>query len=256
MRRAGHQHVEIGHRAAQHLVEQVVRRLDGGGLVRGCALIAVNGAQPLQKRNGLRQLRHPAADGETESCRLLGRKLATVGGRGRRDLARRRVEAQRSLPQLCIEALIAQDDGLRPHRAATADAAAVPPQPANLEQIGEVAVEQHGEAQIDRTIAVVMDRQPLIGRVAPEKNRPHDVQGVLRQNEVIVEVHIGIGQIHGQQGVVVAHVRAQQQGLHAVERGARDARGSACRNERGRRPRRRRRRYRRGCRARRKCRRA
>ncbi len=148
---------------------------------------------------------------------MLGRKLDTIGRRGRRDLARGRVEAQRGLSQLRIEALIAQKHGGRLDRAATGDAAAVPPQAANLEQVGEVAVEQHGQAQIDRMVAMVADRQSLIGRVAPEKDRPHHVQGVLRQHEVIVEIHIRIGQIHGQQRVVVAHVRAQQQGLHPVD---------------------------------------
>ena len=147
----------------------------------------------------------------------LGREIETIGRRGRGQLGRRRVEAQDGLAQLGVEPLVTEHGGGRADRLAADDAAALAPQPAHLEQVGEIAVEQHAQAQLDRTIAVVADRQSLIGGVAPEKNRAHDVQGVLRQHEVIVEIHVGIGQIDRQQGVVVAHVGAEQQRLHAVE---------------------------------------
>src|SRR5262249_61091513 len=88
---------------------------------------------------------------------------------------------------------------------------------AHLEQVGEIAVEQHRQAQIDRTIAMVLNPQTLIGRVAREKNRAYDVQGVLGQNEVMLEIDVGIGQIDGQLRIVVAHVGAEQQRLRAVE---------------------------------------
>ena len=91
-------------------------------------------------------------------------------------------------------------------------------QSAHLEQVGEIAVEEDAQAQVDRTIAVVADRKPLIGSMAPEKNRAHDVNGVLRQDKALVEINIRIGQIDSELGVVVAYVRAEQQGLHAVEK--------------------------------------
>ena len=217
LRRVGHQHVEVGHRPAQHLVEEVVRGLDRGGVVRHRAQIAVDRAQPAQERHRLRRFRRAAADGAANRRELLRRNAEAIGHRRRGELARGRIEAQDRLPQLGVEALIAQHGGGGARHLAVDGAAALAPQAADLEQVGEVAVEQHGQAQIDRTFAVVLDRQPLIGRVAPEKNRAHDVQGVLRQHQVIVEIHVGIGQIDRQQRVVVAQVGAEQQRLHPVE---------------------------------------
>ena len=121
------------------------------------------------------------------------------------------------LPQSGVEALIAQNGGGGPDRLAVDGATARAPQAADLEQVGEVAVEQHGQAQIDRKITVILDRQPLIRGVAPEKNRADDVQSILRQHQAIVEIHVRIGQIHRQQSVVIAQVGPEQQRLHPVE---------------------------------------
>ena len=217
LRRAGHEHVEIGHRAAQHLIEEVVRGLDRGGVARNSAPIAMDRAQAARERYGFGRFRRAAGDGAVDRRHLLGRKGEAIRCRRRRDLGRRRLEAQHRLPQLGVQSLVAQDGGVRADRLAGAGAAAFPLQAAHLEQVGEIAVEQHRQAQIDRTIAMVLDPQPLIGRVAPEKNRAHDMHGVLGQNEAMVEIHVGIGQIDGQLRIVVAHVGAEQQRLRAVE---------------------------------------
>ena len=217
MRRVGHQHVEVGHRPAQHLVEEIVRGLDGGGVVRHRAKIAVDRAQSPQQRHRLGRFRRAAADGAANRCELFRRNAQAIGHRRRGEFARGRIEAQDRLPQSSVETLIAQHGGGGAHHLTIDGAAVLPPQAADLEQVGEVAVEQHGQAQIDRSFAMVLDRQPLICRVAPEKNRAHDVQGVLRQHEMLVEIHVGIGQIDRQQRVVVAQVGAEQQRLHPVE---------------------------------------
>ena len=172
---------------------------------------------PRRSGIGLGRLGRAAADAAAHRREFLGRDIEAIGHRRRRELARRGIEVQHRLPQLGVEALVAQDGGGGPHRLAGDRAAALAPQPADLEQVGEVAVEQHGQAQIDRTIAVVLNRQPLIDGVAPEKNRAHDVQGVLRQHQMIVEIHVGIGEVDRQQRVVVAQVGPEQQRLHAVE---------------------------------------
>jgi hypothetical protein len=59
--------VEIGHRAAKHLIEEVVRRLDGGGVVRYGASIAMDRAQGTQDGNGSRRLRGATADGDEDA---------------------------------------------------------------------------------------------------------------------------------------------------------------------------------------------
>ena len=97
-------------------------------------------------------------------------------------------------------------------------AAALAPQAAHLEDVGEIVVEAAiGEAKIDRLIAVVAHREALVGGGAPDKDRAHDVDGVLLQHDAIVDVNVRIGLVDRQQSIVVAQVRAQQQELRAVE---------------------------------------
>src|SRR5262249_27589836 len=65
------------------------------------------------------------------------------------------------------------------------------------------------------------------------------MQRVLRQGEMLVDVDVWIGEVDREHGIIVAHVRAQQQELHAVEQkletreetrvGMKDAVGSADR---------------------------
>ena len=52
-------------------------------------------------------------------------------------------------------------------------------QTAHFEEIGEIAVEQHGEPQGCRDISMIADRKSLIGRTAQQEDRAHDVESVL-----------------------------------------------------------------------------
>ena len=96
-------------------------------------------------------------------------------------------------------------------------AAPLAPHASDLEQIGEVARKRQSEHAVHRAVAVVLDPQPLIGGVVPQKDRADDMKRVLRQHELLLEIDVGIGQIDGQQCIVVAHIGAQQQKLSAVE---------------------------------------
>src|SRR5215471_17797713 len=99
----------------------------------------------------------------------------------RRQLRRLRIEIQRRLSLLAVEATVGQD---RPAclKAMTDMTVLAPVQAAYLEQIGEIAVEKYAQAQIDCVIAVIADRNPVIGGIAPEKNRAHDVLRVLGED--------------------------------------------------------------------------
>src|SRR5262245_171696 len=65
------------------------------------------------------------------------------------------------------------------------------------------------------------------------------MQRVLRQGKMLIDVDVGIGEVDREHGIVVTHVRAEQQELHAVEQkletrekarvGMKDAVGSAGR---------------------------
>jgi hypothetical protein len=53
---------------------------------------------------------------------------------------------------------------------------------------------------------VVLDTQALVGGAAPEKKRAHDVQHILRLRELLIDIDVGIGQVDGEDGVVIADV--------------------------------------------------
>ncbi len=98
------------------------------------------------------------------------------------------------------------------------DAAAFAPQPARLEDVGKVAREDEREREAHRPVAVVAHRDPLVGMIAPEEGGAHDVERVLLQDDALVEIDVGIGEIDAEHRIVVAHVEAEQQRRHAVEK--------------------------------------
>ena len=84
--------------------------------------------------------------------------------------------------------------------------AALAVQSPHLEQVGEVAGEGEREPDVERFLAVVLHAQALIDGAAPKKKRAHDVQDVLWQHERVIEIDVGVGQVDGENGVVVADI--------------------------------------------------
>ena len=136
----------------------------------------------------------------------------------RGDFGGRRIEDQPRAPRRAIEAVIAQQDLVRRNDLAGAGAAARPLDAAHLEQVGEIAVEVQRKIESNRTIAVIAQREALIGGAAPQEDRARDVHDVLLQRDLVAVVEIRIGQVDREHGVVVAHVRPEQQRLLAVQR--------------------------------------
>ena len=90
-------------------------------------------------------------------------------------------------------------------------------QAAHLEQVCEIAGEVERQRDIDLAVGVVLQSKPMINRTSPDKQRANDMQHILRQDEIAIEVNIRVGQVDGQDGIVVADIRAQQQQLHSVQ---------------------------------------
>jgi len=92
-------------------------------------------------------------------------------------------------------------------------------QPAHLEQIGEIAVEGDRDLQRERPVTVVAHSKALIGRALPEEDRARDVQQIFLQHDLRATgvVIVRIGEVDREQRVVIAHVRAKQQRLPAIE---------------------------------------
>ena len=64
---------------------------------------------------------------------------------------------------------------------------------------------------------MILDAQALIGAAAPQEKRAHHVQRILWQNRLLIENDVGVGQINGEDRIVIADVGAEQQRLLAVE---------------------------------------
>src|ERR1700743_915828 len=60
---------------------------------------------------------------------------------------------------------------------------------------------------------MVLDANALIGRTAPQKYRPHDMEYVLLQDETSVAIDIGVAEIDGQRGIIVPQIGPKQQRL-------------------------------------------
>ena len=77
---------------------------------------------------------------------------------------------------------------------------------AHLEKIGKVVGEQNRHLHVDRAIAVVAQAEPLINRVAPQKDRAQNMQRVLLQDNALIGEDVRVGEIDDEGGVVVAQV--------------------------------------------------
>ena len=124
---------------------------------------------------------------------------------------------QRRAARHPVEALIFEQDVGRAQQPGGRGTPAQTLLAAHLEQIREVVVEEQRQLEVLGTIAVVLQADALIGRSAPQEYRPHDMQHVLRQHDPFLAVDVRIGEIDGEDRVVVAQVGAEQQGLHVVQ---------------------------------------
>jgi len=140
-----------------------------------------------------------------------------IGGGIDRKPGRARIEMQRGDARLTVQPMIFEHDIRRPQQLARADATTRTALAADLEQIGKIIVEQQREIETCRPVAVVLQADALIGGAAPQKDRAHDVQGILLQNQPAAAIDVGIGEVDGERGIVVAQIGAEQQRLHVVE---------------------------------------
>ena len=217
LRRFRHQHIEVGHRLAQHLVEDIVRRLDAGRAAGQAPHLATVRQQAAKERHRLVHDRLVAGYRDEQCDHFLGRQLEMIGRRVDGEPCRPRLEMQGGNACLAVEPAIFQHDIGGAEQPAGAHSPARPALATHLEQIGKIIVEQQRQVEARRPVAVILQRDALVGRAAPKENRAHDVQRVLLQRQPAVAVHVGIGEIDGQRRIVVAQIGAEQQRLDFVE---------------------------------------
>ena len=95
LRRLGHEHVEVGHRLAQHLVEDVVGTFDAGNARGRTPHLAAMRQEPAEERRRLLHDRLVAGDRDEQRRRLLGCQFEFVSRGIHRQPRRLWVEMQR-----------------------------------------------------------------------------------------------------------------------------------------------------------------
>ena len=130
---------------------------------------------------------------------------------------RRRLEVQPGRPRGAVQPAIVQRHVRGAIHLARGDTPARAALAANLEQIGEIIVEQQRQIETRRPVAVVAHADPLIRGSAPQEDRAHDVQHVLLQHDPVAPIDVGIGEVDRQRRIVVAQIGAEQQRLHLVQ---------------------------------------
>ena len=228
LRRLRHQHVEVGHRLAQHLVEDVVGGLDAGRAVRRLPHLAAMREQAPEKARRLLRDRPVAGHGHEQRFRLMRIQLELPGRGIDREPRRTRIEMQARGPLGVVEAAIFKQHVGRPEQLAGAGSAVRTPLAAHLEQIGKIIVEQQRQLEAGALVAVVLQPDALIGRAAPQEDRAHDVQQVLLQHNAALAIDVGVGQVDRQSRIVVAQVRAEQAAAGDRRARAPAAPDSAC----------------------------
>src|SRR6478752_973770 len=143
-------------------------------------------------------------------------QLEDVGCGAAGELLWDRVKQHRRTEPFAIEALVVQCN-LALADVEVCDAPASATESPHFEEVGKVAAERDRKPDVKGAIAVVVHAQTLIGDTAQKKKGTHDVQHVFRLAELLIKKDVGIRQIDDKDGVVVADVRTQQQGLRAVE---------------------------------------
>lgn len=83
---------------------------------------------------------------------------------------------------------------------------------AHLEQVREIGAEADVEGDRHGLVGKIAHRQPLMARAFPEETRAPDMNKVVVEDGLPLRIgDVGIGQVAGERGVVVAKGRAQQQ---------------------------------------------
>ena len=129
-----------------------------------------------------------------------------IGG----DLGRRQGEFQPGLAQDAVEPLVGQ------HRRVGLDVPPLPAavfalDPAHFEDVGEIGFEQEGQVQAQLGIQIAQNPGAAIERAVPQEQRAEGVDRAARNDAVAADRDVGIGEVDGDEGVVLLHRRGQQQ---------------------------------------------
>jgi len=212
----GHQHVQVRAGAREPGVELLV----GGGHLR---LARPRRLHPSQARGqafpGPRlpggMAIQQAGEGERKGGRLLRLELEAEARGGLGQVEGGRLAAEAQAPGDPVQPPVAQLGPVGPGRQAQGLARALPAHPAHLEDVREVGLEGQGQDEVDLLQAVVGDPERLVAGPLVQEGGAEDVDQPTRQEAVLANLDVGIGEVHGEEDVVVPDRGAEQKGAHA-----------------------------------------
>jgi len=208
----GQHHVQIGPRAVQPIVELLV----GRGHDTLARLVAFERLQRGTPRlpEAERLLRNaPHLAGESND---VGRCLAALESDVEFELRfgntrRGRLAGNAGPPHDAVQTFVRESHAGVPKDRRELPAGGVATRASDLEDVGEVDTPATPEGDVDRLEPVVRNADPLIANPIPQELLPRDVDRAARNREPPVGANVGVGQIHRQDRVVVAHAGIEQE---------------------------------------------
>ena len=131
-------------------------------------------------------------------------------------MGRRRLEHDTRAPLLAVETEIDEIRSVALDKA-THGAAAPTLGPPHLEYVGEVIVEGDRQKEPDPIGAEISHGKAVKQGGTPNEDRPCHMQQVFLQDDALVVVDVGIGEIDGEDAVVVGKVRPEEERLKSVD---------------------------------------
>ncbi len=211
--RLGDHHLEVGDRAGQPLVEIVAARMDAAARKGGAAeLGGERGEGVLVARRGRRLRSQLAGDGDQQRDRLPRRQRKVVARLPAGERLWRRIEADPGPPGHPVETFVTEDQGGLAGDLGQLASAPLPLGATHLEDVGEVGVQVQPQIDGQWVAAEARDPQPFVADPVPEKGAAKDMQLAPRQRERAARLlEVGVGQIDGEEIVLLLHGRAEQQ---------------------------------------------
>src|SRR6185437_10288151 len=146
----------------QHLVEDIVGRLDAGGARRQLAHLAAMRQQAAKERHRLMAGELVAGYGNKQRTDLLRSQLEMIRRPIYRKAGRPWIEMQRGAARLAVEPLIIERNIDRTNQLAGTGASSRTLFAAHFEQIGEIIVEQQRHVEARGGFSVILQPDALI----------------------------------------------------------------------------------------------
>ncbi len=215
-RRSREQHVEIRRRAADPGIQSLVRGVDVA-----TEAFAVGEDSLASEQSRFVRERVDATGATLASERQCEHLLcvtleldAKVKLRGC-DRARCRFASDDGASHDPVEPFVTQLGKVWPRSSLELSTPSWPVATADFEHVLEVRGKLDAQTDLERCPREVADVDPLVTGAVPDELLAVDVQAAARENQLVVDVDVGIGQIHAEHQIVAAHSRAEHQRLLA-----------------------------------------